>query len=104
MSTRGPLSHRGVYAPRGAAEKGFGDSQGQLKAIIRKENMKTQYATWNELARFAGEYAQELKPQYAVYDSQGKFMARFLSHKRALAWVIANDMEWIAIIRKESRK
>jgi len=63
--------------------------------------MKTQYATWNELARFAGEYAHELKPQYAVYDSRGRFMARFLSHKRALAWVIASDMEWCAVIRKE---
>jgi hypothetical protein len=39
MSTRGPLSHRGVHAPWSAAKKGFGDCQGKLKNTIRKESI-----------------------------------------------------------------
>jgi hypothetical protein len=74
---------------------------GQIEKHKLKGNMKTNYLIYNELARFSGDYAHELKPYYAVYNSQGRFQARFLSHKRALAWVIANGMEWSAEIRKE---
>jgi len=42
------------------------------------------------------------KTQYAVYNSIGQFQARFLTWKRAFAWIIANDMEWSAEIRKEN--
>jgi hypothetical protein len=75
---------------------------GRIEKHKQKGNMKTNYAIYNELARFAGDYASELKPYYVVYNSQGRFQARFLSHKRALAWAIANGMEWSAEIRKEN--
>ena len=38
---------------------------------------------------------------YSVYNSIGQFQARFLTWRRALAWAIANGMEWSAEIRKE---
>ena len=34
MSTRGPLSHRGVYASRLAAKESFGDCEGKLDDIL----------------------------------------------------------------------
>jgi len=39
---------------------------------------------------------------FYLYNSQGQFQARFTTYKRALAWAIANGMEWTADIRKES--